>query len=187
MTEYFRAAIRQQETDPHEGLVLSLVQAEVNGIRLTEEEIIANCILTMIGGQETATNLIGSGLLTLLRHPEQMRMLQDDPSLIPLAVEELLRFESPIQHTARVAQEDFSLGGKTDPPRPNGGGGSGGGKSRSGTLPKSGCAGCETRRQGASGVRMGSAFLLWRSAGAHGRPDRFQSAFAALEEPGVGV
>ncbi len=61
----------------------SLVQAEVDGIRLTEEEIIANCILTMIGGQETSTNLIGSGLLTLLRHPEQMRMLQDDPSLIP--------------------------------------------------------------------------------------------------------
>ena len=112
MTEYFRAAVRQQETDPHEGLVLSLVQAEVNGIRLTEEEIIANCILTMIGGQETATNLIGSGLVTLLRHPEQMRMLQYDPSLIPSAVEELLRFESPIQHTARVAPEDFTLGGK---------------------------------------------------------------------------
>ncbi len=112
MTEYFRAAIRQQETDPREGLVLSLVQAEVNGIRLTEEEIVANCILTMIGGQETSTNLIGSGLLTLLRYPEQMRMLQDDPSLIPSAVEELLRFESPIQHTARIAQDDFSLGGK---------------------------------------------------------------------------
>ncbi len=112
MTEYFRGAIRQQETDPHEGLVLSLVQAEVDGVRLTEEEIIANCILTMIGGQETATNLIGSGLLTLLRHPEQMRMLQQDPSLIPSAVEELLRFESPIQHTARVTQEDFALGGK---------------------------------------------------------------------------
>lgn len=112
MTEYFRAAIRQQETDPHEGLVLSLVQAEVNGTRLTEEEIIANCILTMIGGQETATNLIGSGLLTLLRHPGQMRMLRDDLSLIPSAVEELLRYESPIQHTARVAQEDFTLGGK---------------------------------------------------------------------------
>src|SRR5580698_3672836 len=112
MSEYFRAAIRQQETDPHEGLVLSLVQAEVNGIRLTEEEIVANCILTMIGGQETSTNLIGSGLLTLLRHPEQMRMVQDDPSLIPSAVEELLRFESPIQHTARIAQDDFTLGGK---------------------------------------------------------------------------
>jgi pimeloyl-[acyl-carrier protein] synthase len=112
MTEYFRAAIRRQATDPHEGLVLSLVQAEVNGIRLTEEEIIANCILTMIGGQETSTNLIGSGLLTMLRHPEQMRMLQDDPSLIPAAVEELLRYESPIQHTARVAQDDITLGGK---------------------------------------------------------------------------
>jgi len=112
MTEYFRAAIHQQETDPREGLVLSLVQAEVNGIRLTEEEIIANCILTMIGGQETSTNLIGSGLLTLLRHPEQMRLLQDDPSLIPSAVEELLRFESPIQHTARIAHEDFTLGDK---------------------------------------------------------------------------
>jgi hypothetical protein len=112
MTEYFRAAIRQQETDPHEGLVNSLVQAQVDGGRLTEEEIIANCILTMIGGQETSTNLISSGLLTLLRHPEQMRLLLDDPSLIPLAVEELLRYESPIQHTARVAPEDFLLGGK---------------------------------------------------------------------------
>lgn len=112
MTEYFRAAIHQQETDPHEGLVLSLVQAEVDGGHLTEEEIIANSILTMIGGQETATNLIGSGLLTLLRHPEQMRMLEADPSLIPSAVEELLRWESPIQHTARVAPEDFTLGGK---------------------------------------------------------------------------
>ncbi len=112
MTEYFRAAIHRQETDPREGLVLSLVRAEVDGARLTEEEIIANCILTMIGGQETTTNLIGSGLLTLLRHPGEMRMLLDDPSLIPLAVEELLRFESPIQHTARVAQDDFTLGGK---------------------------------------------------------------------------
>ncbi len=113
MTEYFRAAIQEQKVNPHEGLVHSLVQAEVDGIRLSEEEIIANCILTMIGGQETTTNLISSGLLTLLRHPDQMRMLVDDPSLIPLAVEELLRYESPIQHTARVAQEDFLLGGKT--------------------------------------------------------------------------
>jgi pimeloyl-[acyl-carrier protein] synthase len=113
MTEYFRAAIQDQKIHPHEGLVHSLVRAEVDGIRLSEEEIIANCILTMIGGQETTTNLISSGLLTLLRHPDQMRMLVDDPSLIPLAVEELLRFESPIQHTARVAQDDFLLGGKT--------------------------------------------------------------------------
>jgi len=112
MTEYFRGAIRQQDTDPHEGLINSLVRAQVDGIRLTEDEIVANCILTMIGGQETSTNLISSGVLTLLRHPDQMQMLLDDPSLIPSAVEELLRYESPIQHTARVAQEDFLLGGK---------------------------------------------------------------------------
>jgi hypothetical protein len=112
MTEYFRAAVRAQDTDPHEGLIHSLVEAQVGGARLTEDEIIANCVITMIGGQETTTNLIGSGLLTLLQHPSQMQLLLDDPSLIPMAIEELLRYESPIQYTARVAREEFLLGGK---------------------------------------------------------------------------
>jgi cytochrome P450 len=112
MTVYFRAAIRRQATDPREGLVNALTTAAADGTHLTEEEIIANCVLTMIGGQETTTNLIGSGVLTLLRHPAQMKMLMDDPALISSAVEELLRFESPIQHTARVAHEDVTLGGK---------------------------------------------------------------------------
>jgi cytochrome P450 len=112
MTAYFRAAIRRQQTDPTEGLIHSMVQAQVDGVRLTEDEMIANLILTMIGGQETSTNLISSALLTLLRHPAQLQMLLDDPSLVPSASEELLRYESPIQHTARVAHEDFSLGGK---------------------------------------------------------------------------
>lgn len=112
MTGYFREAIHSQATDPTEGLVHALTTAAADGSSLTEEEIIANCILTMIGGQETTTNLIGSGVLTLLRHPAQLRMLLDDPDLAPSAVEELLRFESPIQHTARVAHEDFTLGGK---------------------------------------------------------------------------
>jgi hypothetical protein len=112
MTAYFRDAIRRQATDPSEGLVHSLTMAAGDGTNLTEDEIIANCILTMIGGQETTTNLIGSGVLTLLRHPAQMRMLLDDPGLASSAVEELLRFESPIQHTARVAHEDVTLGGK---------------------------------------------------------------------------
>jgi len=112
MTVYFRAAIHRQKTHPSEGLVHALTAAAADGAHLTEEEIIANCVLTMIGGQETTTNLIGSGVLTLLRHPEQMRMLLDEPTLISSAVEELLRFESPIQHTARVAYEDVTLGGK---------------------------------------------------------------------------
>lgn len=112
MTSYFRAAIHRQKTDPTEGLVNALTTASADGTYLTEDEIIANCILTMIGGQETTTNLIGSGILALLQHPEQLQMLLGNSGVIPSAVEELLRFESPIQHTARVAQEDFTLGGK---------------------------------------------------------------------------
>jgi pimeloyl-[acyl-carrier protein] synthase len=112
MTLYFRAAIREKEKRPTGGLIYSLMTAELEGGRLTEEEVIANSILTMIGGQETTTNLIGNGLLTLLRHPAQLARLTADLSLVPSAVEELLRFESPVQHTARIAPEDTSLGGK---------------------------------------------------------------------------
>jgi cytochrome P450 len=64
-----------------------------------------------VGGQETTSNLIGNGLLTLLRHPEEADRLRADPSLIPSAVEELLRYESPSQHTARLAPDDVELGG----------------------------------------------------------------------------
>ena len=77
--------------------------AEVDGDRLNEEEIVANVIITMVGGQETTTNLIGNGMLTLLRHPDQLEQLRSDLSMIPSAVEEMLRFESPSQHTARLA------------------------------------------------------------------------------------
>ncbi len=112
MILYFRSAIREKEKRPTEGLIYSLMTAEVDGGRLTEDEVIANSILTMIGGQETTTNLIGNGLLALLRHPEQMARLTADLSLIPSAVEELLRYESPVQHTARIAPENTMLGGK---------------------------------------------------------------------------
>src|SRR5262249_51496712 len=80
--------------------------------RLSEEEVIANCIVTMVGGQETTTNLIGNGMLSLLRNPDQLEKLRSDLSLIPSAVEELLRYESPSQHTARLAPHDTELGGK---------------------------------------------------------------------------
>lgn len=112
MTSYFRDAVRETKAHPRDGLIHSMLTAEIDGDRLTEEEIIANVIVTMVGGQETTTNLIGNGLLTLLRHPDQMKMLCDDLSLIPSAVEEMLRFESPSQHTARLAPCDRELGGK---------------------------------------------------------------------------
>jgi len=112
MTLYFRAAIRDLEKHPREGLIHALMTAELDGGRLTEEEVIANSIVTMVGGQETTTNLIGNGLLTLCRHPEKMQWLRENPDKIQPAVEELLRYESPSQHTARLAPADVELGGK---------------------------------------------------------------------------
>jgi hypothetical protein len=112
MCSYFRSAMREQRVHPREGLVHAMMAAEVEGAKLTEEEIIANLIVTMVGGQETTTNLIGNGVLTLLRHPAEMARLKKDSSLIPSAVEELLRYESPSQHTARLAPADVEMGGK---------------------------------------------------------------------------
>ena len=112
MSDYFRGAIAEQKKHPREGLIRSFLDAEIDGDRFTEEEIVANLIVTMVGGQETTTNLIGNGMLTLLRNPQEMQRLRDDLSLIPSAVEEMLRYESPSQHTARMAPEDRQMGGK---------------------------------------------------------------------------
>lgn len=113
MTSYFRDALTRQSTEPTEGLLNALANAEVDGDRLTEDEVIANVIVTMVGGQETTTNLIGNGLLTLLRTPGALERLRADPSAIPTAIEELLRYESPSQHTARLAPDDVVLGGQS--------------------------------------------------------------------------
>jgi pimeloyl-[acyl-carrier protein] synthase len=112
MTDYFYEAIRRQRDNPRVGLVQSLMTAEVDGDKLSDEEVVASCIVTMVGGLETTTNLIGNGVLTLLRNPEEMKRLREDLSLIPSAVEEMLRYESPSQHTGRLAPEDRELGGK---------------------------------------------------------------------------
>jgi pimeloyl-[acyl-carrier protein] synthase len=112
MTEYFRSIICTQRIHPVDGLLSSLLNAHIDGDQLTDEEVIANCIVTMVGGQETTTNLIGNGILTLLHNPHELRRLQGDPSLISSAVEELLRYESPSQHTARIVPEDTLLGEK---------------------------------------------------------------------------
>jgi len=113
LCSYFRSAMREQASHPRDGLVQAMMSAEIEGTRFTEEEIIANLIVTMVGGLETTTNLIGNGVLTLLRHPAEFDRLRADLSLIPSAVEELLRYESPSQHTARLAPGDVELGGKS--------------------------------------------------------------------------
>ena len=112
LTEYFHDAIREQRRQPRDGLVSAFLAAEVDGDRLSEEEVAANCIVTMVGGLETTTNLIGNGTLTLLRNPADLQRLRTEPDVMPSAVEELLRYESPSQHTARIARDDLELGGK---------------------------------------------------------------------------
>ena len=112
MTAYFHDRIRELKNIPRDGLVHSLMSAEIDGDRLTEEEVVANSIVTMVGGLETTTNLIGNGVLTLLRNPGEIERMQEDQSLIPSAVEEMLRYESPSQHTGRLAPEDVEWEGK---------------------------------------------------------------------------
>jgi cytochrome P450 len=112
MTAYFRSRMRQEGCQSREGVVYALMTAEIDGDRLTEEEVIANCIITLVGGQETTTNLIGNGLLSLLRNPHELARLRANPSLYSSTIEELLRYESPIQYTSRLAPADVELGGK---------------------------------------------------------------------------
>jgi len=112
-TSYFREAIRRERNRPAgDSMISVLVNAEIDSRRLTEEVIIANCILLMVGAQETTPNLIGNGMLTLLRNRSQFERLQSDLSLLPSAIEEILRFEAPSQHTTRVPQQDVRLGDK---------------------------------------------------------------------------
>ena len=113
LKRYVAARMAEQRRSPASGLIHSLMTTEVDGHRLSDDEVIANTIITLIGGHETTTNLIASGFLTLLRDPENFEQLRNHPEIVGSAVEELLRFESPVQHTARIAPADMQLGGKT--------------------------------------------------------------------------
>jgi len=90
-----------------------LIKEGEQGEKLTDEEILATCILLVIAGHETTVNLISNSMLVLLNHPEQLKKLEETPSLIETAVEEILRFESPTQMIARVASEDIEINYKT--------------------------------------------------------------------------
>lgn len=113
LKNYVAERVEEQRKRPSDGLIHALMTAEVDGQHLSNEEVISNTIITLIGGHETTTNLIASGFLTLLRHPESLEQLRTHPEIIGSAIEELLRFESPVQHTARIAPTEMQLGGKS--------------------------------------------------------------------------
>jgi cytochrome P450 len=112
LSSYFRERVAALRVQPRENLLSALVQAEEKGDRLTEDELFANCILLMIAGHETTTNLIGNGVLALLKNPDQQKTLRLNSELVVSAVEELLRYDSPIQKMARIALQDIHIDGK---------------------------------------------------------------------------
>jgi cytochrome P450 len=115
LAEYFRELIAERRTAPREDMLSALIAAEEAGDKLNEEELLASCILLLVAGHETTVNLIGNGTLALLRHPDQLQKLRENPGLIGTAVEELLRFDGPVQRTARIPSEDLTIGGRTIP------------------------------------------------------------------------
>lgn len=110
LASYFREKVADLRAHPRENLLSALIQAEEQGDRLSEDELFANCVLLMIAGHETTTNLIGNGVLALLRHPEQKEKLARNLGKIVSAVEELLRYDSPVQKMGRIALSDIQLG-----------------------------------------------------------------------------
>jgi len=112
LSEYLVPIMHDRRANPRDDLISRLVQAEADGQVLSEDEIFTTTILLLIAGNETTTHLIDNGALALLRNPEQVELLRNDPSLWPSAVEELLRFIGPVQATARVTQEDIEIGGQ---------------------------------------------------------------------------
>src|SRR2546428_6436627 len=111
--EYFRALIAERRASPRGDLLSALIAAEEAGDKLSEDELLATCILLLVAGHETTVNLIGNGTLALLRHPHELRRLRESPGLIASAVEELLRYDGPVQRTARIPSEDVTIGGRT--------------------------------------------------------------------------
>ncbi|HWN90144.1 MAG TPA: cytochrome P450, partial [Verrucomicrobiae bacterium] len=113
--DYFRALVRERRQRPQEDLLSLLIAAEEQGDKLSEGEVLAMCVLLFIAGHETTVNLIGNGLLALLRHPDELEKLKRDPGLVPSAIEELLRYDSPVQRTGRFTTTDVEIHGRKIP------------------------------------------------------------------------
>ncbi|HYV58587.1 MAG TPA: cytochrome P450 [Acidimicrobiia bacterium] len=113
--EYFTDLIERRRQSLREDLLSALIEAEEGGDRLSEEELLGTALFLLVAGHETTVNLIGNGTLALLQHRDQLERLRHDPSLDRNAVEELLRFDSPVQLTQRITLDEYDVGGVTIP------------------------------------------------------------------------
>jgi cytochrome P450 len=111
VTDFFRKIVADRRRHKGSDLISLLIGIEEDGHVLTEEELYAQCVLLLFGGHETTRNLIANGLYTLLKHPEEMADLRRNPEIIRTAVEELLRYESPVQYVSRVAKAELEIAG----------------------------------------------------------------------------
>jgi cytochrome P450 len=107
---YLRRIIAQRRREPKADLISALVAVEERGEVLTERELVVMCSLLLIAGHETTVNLIGNGTLALLQHPDELQRLRATPALLGSAIEELLRFDSPVQMTGRIVTQDLEIG-----------------------------------------------------------------------------
>jgi len=112
---YLGEVIAARRAEPRDDLISAMIHAQEESDALSDAELLATSNLLLLAGHETTTNLIGNGMLALLREPEQLARLRRDPDLLPGAVEELLRFDGPVQATVRVALEDVELGEQVVP------------------------------------------------------------------------
>ncbi|MGH3937196.1 MAG: cytochrome P450, partial [Pseudonocardiaceae bacterium] len=110
---YLGRLLDERRASPGDDLLSDLLRAEEDGDTLTHEEIVDNTVFSFFAGFETTVHLITNGVALLLRHPDQLERLRREPSLVPAAVEEFLRFEAPIQGTARLVREPIAIGGRT--------------------------------------------------------------------------
>jgi len=116
MIRYIRGIIRRRRQQPQNDLISDLIRAEETGDKLNDNELLAMVFLLLVAGHETTVNLIASGVLALLEHPEQCERLRSEPALMKPAIEELLRYTSPAEMaTLRYAREDVAIGGATIP------------------------------------------------------------------------
>jgi cytochrome P450 len=112
LIDYLRTIVGQRRRSRKDDLISALIAAEEGGDELSEDELLSMCVLLLGAGHETTINLIGNGTLALLSHPDQWTRLRDDAACTEGAVEELLRYDCPVQMTFRIAQEDGELGGR---------------------------------------------------------------------------
>jgi len=112
MSTYFRTLVTARRAEPREDMMSALLAGEGRADGLTEDELVATCVLLLFAGHETTTNLIGNGLVALLRHPSELAALAAEPLLAGSAVEELLRYDGPTQAVTRIAVEDVELRGR---------------------------------------------------------------------------